>query len=203
MIQNKKYIINRQTMALVPYHMVGSGRFYTKVFELYRNILVEQSPLEIIEFSMQKYAANYQGAKEASEYHLRIKQVLPIKVCGKLDIYLFPTKNVKSLDCVWLCLDPIIHFERVDTRTMVHFTNGDKIEIDMPLSKLERQVNLTNQLRVRLTKVVAGKMVYHTSGCTDGMRLYKENQTDVNYRLVPQTQLTELPGLYLNETDQL
>ncbi|MFD1707006.1 competence protein ComK [Siminovitchia sediminis] len=100
------YFIKRLTYVLIPI-IVEHGYIYTKVIEGPRVFLVKLPPLQIIKNSMQHYGHGWEGANKAAKAALGKIDMPPVKICGKLGIYWFPSKSPYADDCIWFALDPI------------------------------------------------------------------------------------------------
>ncbi|MBS4195711.1 competence protein ComK [Lederbergia citri] len=131
------YIINRFTMALMGV-FVKNGYFYTRVLEAKKVFIVKLSPIEIIENSLIHYGSGLNAAKKATKAALGNIDMPPIKICGSLGIYWFPSMSPKNKNCVWFSLNHIkdsIPVPNNKTKVLMEYDHTITINISKDLFK--------------------------------------------------------------------
>lgn len=146
--------------------------------------LVEQPALQVIKDSCIHYGMTYDGLKKGTTFLLGPGgKVGPIKLCGALNLFAFPTTFPTKPDCGWLLFDHIVDFHPNGKQTLVQFTNGFEIVIDLPVHLMENRYHMSTKLISKWTHTLAGKLYYELEGRTDGLYIHKLNQSDLNYTM--------------------
>lgn len=146
MIEKDEYIINKNTMSLIPkYNQYGNK--CTVVYEKSNIYFVKQSPLNIVNESCSYYGSSYQGRVSASKKILKKDKMLPVEISHTLGIYFFPTISPKNPNCIWVSHRHIEKIERYnDKQTRMILTNRQPIILNIRKPRVEMKLNRTAQL---------------------------------------------------------
>ena len=144
------YEINDETLAILPFEM-GKSR----VIETHGELIVNKTPMEIIENSCLYFGSTYDGRHNATKYLLGISYKSPIIIEESRNIIFFPTNSPRQYDCCWISLKNIIDYKRRNNNSIVCFDNGKQILLDISYGSLDNQI-----LRAtRLESVIRNKKI--------------------------------------------
>ena len=148
----KKYIINPHFM-----YMAGlfdrNAKLCTLVRELNRTLIVDKSPLEILNDSIRCIGFDLRGAMGTAKFLLGNKYMCPIIVNPIHRIFVFPDKSSKHNDTKWF--NPV-HIKRTlssNQQAMVEFTNGITIMVPMKLYSFNHKLQTAEQFRKMILSV--------------------------------------------------
>jgi competence protein ComK len=150
----KSYLINQDFMSMVG-HLDRNGKKCTLVNELNRMLLVDKSPLEILEASIRRVGFNLKGALESSKRNLGGIHMHPFMVNPILGIIVFPTKSHKHEDVIWFNPNHIKRTWGKKKLTIVVFRNGQTIIVHMKLAFFNNKMFIAE--RFRDDKIEGGK----------------------------------------------
>ena len=142
-----KYEISKGTLAIVP------NENNSLIYEDNEKFLIEETPYEIMESSCKYFGSTYEGRKEGAKEILGAEYKVPIVVEDTNNIIIFPTTSPYSGECMWISLNRIKKYLKIDTyHTKIIFDN--KIEIIVPCSyrSIENQVSRASRLDLILRK---------------------------------------------------
>jgi competence protein ComK len=134
-------------------YMVGfhdrNGKLCTLVKEKDICFLVDQSPIEILSYSIQCIGFDLKGALATSKWILGDDILMhPIMVNPILKICMFPNKSMKQNDTIWF--NPF-YIKRTSCgrkrTTIVEFQNGQKMIVYSQLSSFNHKLQTAEQLR--------------------------------------------------------
>lgn len=147
MIVVDRYIINVDTKVILnKYDKFGS--LCSLVLEGDEVYEVKESPLSIVENSINFYGHSLQGAIEGARSVLGNISTPPVKVSGKLGMYWFPIKSIKHDDNVWFSINHIKNYFPIDTKTLrVMFHDGNGINIESSFGSFDRKVSRAHKLK--------------------------------------------------------
>ena len=129
------YEINEETLAIIPF---GIGK--SKIIEKDREIIVNQTPLDIINYSCLYFGSSYEGRHSSTKYLLGISYKSPIIIEESRNIIFFPTSSPKLDDCNWLSLKNIVDYKKDRNSSIVYFDNNIKLPIKISYGSLDNQV---------------------------------------------------------------
>jgi competence protein ComK len=132
-------------MYMIGYHD-RFGKLCTLVKEVEDVFLVNQSPLEILNYSIYYIGYDLRGAFAASKRLLGGIQMLPVMVNPILHLCVFPTQSPQSTDTIWF--NPL-HIKRTTTSfgaTIIEFSNGETFKVKARLSAFNDKIKKAEQL---------------------------------------------------------
>lgn len=137
----ESYEINKDTCAVMTVN-----ENITKVLEKDEEYFVNKSSYEVMEDSCQYYGSSCEGRMKGTKMILGSNYKVPIVVEESNDIIFFPTEAASSSNCIWLALNNIEKYEKVNGFTRVIFNSGKEIYLKMSLSSFEMQLLRANRL---------------------------------------------------------
>lgn len=130
------YEINDETLAIIPFKDSSS-----KVLEYDMQCVIDYSPYEVMEYSCEYFGSSIDGRMYSAKKILGSVYKTPLLVDGYRDIIFFPTKSPNSKDNIWISLNNIKSYMKVDeNETLILFKNGTKLTIELPYYSINNQV---------------------------------------------------------------
>ncbi len=143
-----KYEVSKGTLAIVPNNQSDS-----LVYEDEDKFLVEETPYEIMEASCKYFGSTYQGRKEGAKEILGAEYKVPIIIEDTNNLIVFPTTSPYSEECMWISLNRIKKFLKIDTyNTKIIFDNNIEIIVPCSYRTIENQVSRASRLDLILRK---------------------------------------------------
>lgn len=144
------YEICEDTLAILPFE-TGKAR----VIETHGELIINKTPMEIIEDSCLYFGSTYDGRHTATKYLLGISYKSPIIVEESRNIIFFPTNSPRQYDCCWISLRNIMDYKRKHNHSIIYFDNGKQILLNISYGSLDNQI-----LRAtRLESVIRNKKI--------------------------------------------
>ncbi|WHZ02839.1 competence protein ComK [Neobacillus sp. YX16] len=123
MIIERHYVINKHMM-----YMFGlndrNAKVCTLVKELNRIVIVDRSPLEILDDSLISIGFNLKGAMYSSKIIMANYTMRPIMINPIHNICVFPDKSHKHEDTIWFNPRQIIRTHSTKRKTQIEFQNS-------------------------------------------------------------------------------
>lgn len=142
------YEISSETLAIIPIE-----NFCSKVIEKDNTIIVNKTPMQIIEDSCSFFGSCYSGRTKGTKKLIGVSHKAPIIIEESHEIIFFPTSSPRLYECCWVSLKNIEKYKKQDNNAIVMFNNGYILEIDMSYGSLDNQVlratRLESVLRMR------------------------------------------------------
>ena len=136
-------------MAILPEYN-HLGELHSKALEQKDSLLMDICPYTMIDEHFRYYGSGIAGAIEGAKAILNAK-VNPIALNGPDLIILIPTKSPIRKDCIWLNLHHIKEYKaHSEKETLILFSNGDTIVIDISTRQLAKRINKGYILRSML-----------------------------------------------------
>jgi competence protein ComK len=135
-----------------------NGKTCSLVREEHRMLIVDKSPIEILESSIREVGFNLKGAMETSRSTLGDIHMCPVMVNPLMNIVVFPTQSAKRDDTMWFTPQQIQRTYRsncLDRKTNIEFNNGHTIKINSRLASFNTKLTTADQYRKM--KIEAGK----------------------------------------------
>lgn len=130
-----QYLINEQTLCLLPY------KGNTQVIEMKHRFTIKRSPSSIVDICCCHYGSNLEGRQKGSSYLLGTSYKTPIIIDETKKIILIPTHSIRNNSCSWFLLNNILNYYEIEkNQTEIVFINGKKITISYSYSKFDKQV---------------------------------------------------------------
>ena len=143
-----KYEVSKGTLAIVPNNQSDS-----LVYEDEDKFLVEETPYEIMEASCKYFGSTYQRKKEGAKEILGAEYKVPIIIEDTNNLIVFPTTSPYSEECMWISLNRIKKFLKIDTyNTKIIFDNNIEIIVPCSYRTIENQVSRASRLDLILRK---------------------------------------------------
>lgn len=147
------YEVNYDTQVILP--IEGSK---SKVIESDNEYVVNQTVQEVLEHSCEYFGSSYEGRKEGTRKMLGITHKSPIIVEESQKMIFFPTTSPERLDCIWVNLEKIEKYYKVDNKkSAIIFKNGDKLEFDVSFGSLSNQILRATRLKFVLDERISKK----------------------------------------------
>ena len=147
------YEITYDTQAIVPINENTS-----KAIEEDNEYIVEGNILSVLEHSCEYFGSSYEGRKEGTKKLLGITHKSPIIVEESRKIIFFPTSSPEKLDCIWINLEKIDKYYKLDKKkSVIKFKNGDIIELNISYGSLQNQILRSTRLKFVLDERINKK----------------------------------------------
>ncbi|WP_027965241.1 competence protein ComK [Halalkalibacillus halophilus] len=149
----ENYIINEDTLIIEPCY--ENNVHQSKITERDQVIYSEQKPIDIVNYScLMRGFTTMDGRRKAMKFVTNKQRKLPIPIDQK-DIVFIPTKAEKDYDCAWLSfkyIDKVVSTSFDETVTVVIFTNGHKVKLQVSLLTMQRQIHFAGYIYALLNK---------------------------------------------------
>lgn len=142
-----QYEINSETIAIIPV-----GENVSKIIEENESFLVNKATTAIVDDSCKFFGSSYLGRHEGTKSLIGVNYKSPIIVEETKEIIFFPTSSPRFNDCYWLSLDKVLKHNRSTRGSVIKFTNGEEIEVNISSSSLENQILRATKLSCVLRK---------------------------------------------------
>jgi len=129
------YEISEDTLAIVPY-----GKTSSKIIEKDRELIVEETPMNIINNSCLYFGSSYEGRYSATKHLLGISYKSPIIIEESKNMIFFPTSSPRFLKCYWISLKNISKYHKYDNHSVILFDCGIKLEVPISYGSLDNQI---------------------------------------------------------------
>ena len=131
----KNYIINDETLLLIPYFYNGAN--ITKVYEFDEELLVEKLPYEIIKESCLFFGSSFEGRRDGTMALINCKMKVPVIIEESRKILFFPTC---SIDNMCISYNNMINFNKVDSKeTVINFKKNKSIMVNVKYNLIDNQ----------------------------------------------------------------
>ncbi len=148
-----EYEINYDTQIIMP---VGDNS--SKIIESDEEYFVKRSVQNIMEHSCEYFGSSFEGRKEGTKKLLGITHKSPIIIEETRKIIFFPTTSPDNWDCIWINLEKIDKYYKIDNKTSeIMFKNGDKIKLNVSIGSLSNQILRATRLKYILEERIDQK----------------------------------------------
>lgn len=142
------YEINSETQAIIP---IGDDK--SKIIESSRTLIVNQSPMKIIDSSCKYFGSSYQGRFIGTKNLIGVSHKAPIIIEETKEIIFFPTNSPRLDNCAWLSLKHLQNYKKSNNNSVITFNSGYLLSLDISYGSLDNQVlratRLESVLRLR------------------------------------------------------
>lgn len=175
------YLIQNSLMAILPEY-TQYGELKSKMLEERDSFLLDSRPYTTIDEHYRHFGSAIIGAIEGARSILK-SRVNPIALNGPELIILIPTKSPFRDDCIWLNLYHIKDFKpHSTTETLVFFSNGDTIVIDISANQFAARLKKGYILRSIMKERQNKKFLYVLD---PGNRYhYQRNKGKLNFDMI-------------------
>ena len=135
---DEKYIINKETSALISYF--HNGYEYSQVIEGKHMFTVRQSPDKIVSATFLHIGSNLKGAIESARLILKKSYKIPICLSTQHNIYLIRCHTKLKTGTVWLVNS---HIDDIDpdptdkTKSIIRLIHGQSLTVDIKVELLQ------------------------------------------------------------------
>ena len=178
------FYLLEEEIILVTGEYNNNGKFCTRVMIGEQTLLVNRSPLQVMDDTLTYIGFDLKGAIKGTRNILGNINMCPIIVNPYKGICLFPYKCSKKEDCVWFNPDHIVKTKAHGSKTEVELSNGVSIIIDLKkyrfIDKIQNALHLKKESSERgnhphplsyfnhpekqkqITKLKKGKYTFHS-----------------------------------------
>ena len=147
------YEINSDTLLLLP---INERK--TKVIEQENEYEIDENINKIMEHSCEYFGSSYDGRKEGTKKLLGITHKSPIIVEESRRIIFFPTASVDNEKCIWINLEKIDNYFKVDNKnSAIKLKNGKIINLNISYGSLTNQILRASRLKYVLEERIGSK----------------------------------------------
>lgn len=147
MFSLKNYIINSKTLIILPINKTKS-----RIIEENSELVIDKTPLRIIDESCKYYGSSYKGRVESSKEILNIKGKIPIVIGEQNNLIFFPTCSYRCDICMWICLNNIEDFKFNEDNIILIFSCGKKRNITISKNVFNNQILKASRLLLIMLK---------------------------------------------------
>ena len=147
------YEINYDTQAIIPIDEKNS-----KILEIENEYYINNNSMNILEHSCEYFGSSYEGRKEGTKKLLGITHKSPIIVEESRRIIFFPTASVDNEKCIWINLEKIDNYFKVDNKnSAIKLKNGKIINLNISYGSLTNQILRATRLKFVLDERINKK----------------------------------------------
>ena len=129
------YEINLKTIAIIPF-----GDRASKIIEEDNELIVNQSPFSIIQYSCSYFGSSYQGRHAGTKQLTGISHKSPIIIEETNQLIFFPTTSPRLEQCTWFNYKKLAaHFVK-NNKTIITMSNGYNLELDISYGIIDNQI---------------------------------------------------------------
>lgn len=143
----KEYEINKETLAIIAIEEDKS-----MVYEKENEFIVYCSSLKIIDDSCKFFGSSYKGRVEGTKKMIKMSHKAPIIIEESNNIIFFPTMSPRLEECSWISLNNIETFIKNGKNTIIEFSCGKKIELNISFLIIDNQILRAARLESILNK---------------------------------------------------
>ena len=111
-----------------------------------------------MEHSCEYFGSSYEGRKDGTRKLLGITHKSPIIVEESRKMIFFPTISPEKEDCIWINLEKIENYYRLDKQlSAIKFKNGDILELNISFGSLSNQILRASRLKYILEERIKSK----------------------------------------------
>lgn len=176
----EEYEITPYTLLISP--ITYGSKTYSHIVELDDEYISPFKPIDIIKKSCHYFGVSYEGRKEGTRQLIGVTHKAPIAINPTSSMFFFPTTSPLRPHCVWVSLEHIERFSRMDmSHTSVTFKNHQQVDLPISTSSFENQYMRTVFLKDKLIQRIEEterKYFYlhsHASEKTAKFRKYRED----------------------------
>lgn len=136
MIEKKEYVINYETLIVMPY-----GKEKSKVYEYDEEFIINKNVMDIIKDSCLFFGSSLEGRKEGTKHLINCEMKLPIIIEDRDSLIFFPTSSYRNNDNVWISYNNLLNYSKIDSnRTMIFFKENNKIMVNIKYNIIDNQI---------------------------------------------------------------
>ncbi|RFU67570.1 competence protein ComK [Bacillus sp. V59.32b] len=177
----EEYEITPYTLLISP--ITYGSKTYSHIVELDDEYISPFKPIDIIKKSCHYFGVSYEGRKEGTRQLIGVTHKAPIAINPTSSMFFFPTTSPLRPHCIWVSLEHIERFSRVDmSHTSVTFKNHQQVDLPISTSSFENQymrtVFLKDKLIQRIEETERKYFYLHSHAASEKtakFRKYKED----------------------------
>ena len=147
------YEINYDTEVIIP---INGNK--SKIIENSDEYIIDENTIKIMEHSCEYFGSSYEGRKEGTKKLLGITHKSPIIVEESRKIIFFPTTSADNENCIWINLEKIDKYYKIDKKTTaIKFKNGSILNFDISYGSLSNQILRATRLKYILEERINKK----------------------------------------------
>lgn len=139
------YLIDRNIIMMVGEYD-ANGRLCSRVMIGSESILVERTPLQLMDDTLKYISFNLSGAYKGAKDILGDIRLCPVIVNPYQDVCLFPIISTQKDDCLWFNPQHIVKTKRIGYKTEVELSNGISIMVDLRIHSFNSKMQTALQL---------------------------------------------------------
>lgn len=143
----EKYEVNNETLAVI-----GIDKSKSKVIEVNKEYLIEDSAYEVMDYSCQYFGSSYLGRVDGSKKMLGANYKLPVIVEESSELIFFPISSPENIKCIWISLKWYQDIYEDGSKTIIILKNGQKIESSVSKSSIQNQLMRASRLNLILNE---------------------------------------------------
>jgi competence protein ComK len=144
-VEENTHIIMENTMAIIPWY-TKNAELHSTVLEQYQVKNIAQKPLTIVERSCDYYASDLSGRLKAAATILKGKRMLPVVISETNRICMVPLCSPYRPECIWLSFRHVVDIIPNGAKSIVIFSNYQRLEVDMTRDLLETKMDKAARL---------------------------------------------------------
>lgn len=152
------YEITAHTMALIAGFREGDGRPFTRVLKTDGELEIERKAYRIMDDNCRDSGSNYKGREAGTRKVTHFQKRLPIMISEVLDLYAFPLRSPRHVECIWILHD---HFDDVTAngsgKSMIFFKNGMTLPVKVSKDIVDNSYKRASHLRYCFSQRIAEK----------------------------------------------
>ncbi len=129
------YEVNEETLAIIPY-----GKNKSRVIEYDDEYIFNREPFSIMEYSCEYFGSSLEGRMIGSKSMLGTVYRVPLIIEETKSLIFFPTKSPNSVTNIWISLNNIASYRKLDKKTLIIFKNNKELLLDVPYSSIDNQI---------------------------------------------------------------
>ncbi|WML41514.1 competence protein ComK [Neobacillus sp. OS1-2] len=146
MTTNQFYLVD-DNVILMTGEYDNNGKLCARVMIGRETLLVDQSPVKLLDETLKYIGFNLKGALEGAKGIIGEKYMRPVMVNPYKGICLFPNKSPKKDDCLWFNPDHIVKTNSRGYKTEVVLSNGVSILVDLKLCFFNSKLHIASELK--------------------------------------------------------
>ena len=139
------YEISKQTLAIIALNEETS-----KIIEEDKEFIINRSSKKIINDSCKFFGSSYEGRFQGTKTMLGISHKSPIIIEESSEIIFFPTSSPRLDMCSWISLNNIKDYYRDKKNTIINFSCGKVLNLDISYGIIDNQVLRATRLQIIL-----------------------------------------------------
>lgn len=138
------YLITLDTLAIIP------GSENSIVIESDKELIVDETPLEILSRNCQLNGSTLEGRQKGSSYLTGSSYKPPILLNEINNLIFIPTHSIRNKECVWVSLNNILNYYPDGNKVEILFKSYQKVHINQSYSIFDKQVMRATRLESAL-----------------------------------------------------